>query len=178
MNQTNTILKEEIFHSDNLDLTGSGYTRKAVRAVIIHKSQILLIHSPVNGDYKFPGGGIKNGETCDLALKREVAEECGLHLKSINSLLGIITEYNNAKEPHLDYFKMESFYYYCTIESTVFGDQNLDQYEKDLDFRPEWISLKDAINKNKAIICSGEKYPPWTKRETLFLEYLGKDLFK
>lgn len=55
-------LKEFIKDKD-LKLTGNNITREAVKGIIFRKNKILLIHSRVNNDYKFPGGGIEKNET-------------------------------------------------------------------------------------------------------------------
>ena len=123
-------MKKEIFHSKQLNISGKGIIRNAVRGVIIRGSRLLLIYSPVNGDYKFPGGGIKIAETHDTALKREIMEECGAEISKINEISGMITEYSKPREESFDYFAMQSFYYYCELENQTPGRQNLDNYEK------------------------------------------------
>lgn len=70
--------KEILYHSQSLNLNGKKFYRETVRAVLIKDSRILLIYSPINGDYKFPGGGIEEPETHELSLKREIMEECGM----------------------------------------------------------------------------------------------------
>ena len=50
----------------------------------------------------------------------------------------------------------------------------LDDYEKDLNFKFEFVSVKDAYEKNKSLlVCSdGETVNFWVERETLVLEKL------
>lgn len=168
-------LKYELFHSENLNLSGSSISRNAVRGVISDNTKLLLIYSPVNGDYKFPGGGIEISETHDSALKREVREECGLELASINAFLGIITEYNTPHEEELDVFVMQSFYYLCSIGDSRYQNQNLDDYEKELEFTPRWIELEEAINVNQNLMKTSSDFPGWTKRDTFFLNYLAEN---
>jgi 8-oxo-dGTP pyrophosphatase MutT (NUDIX family) len=50
--------------------------REAIRAIILQKNTILLVHSN-KGDYKFPGGGVEGQESHSECLIREVAEETG-----------------------------------------------------------------------------------------------------
>lgn len=167
-------MKTELFHSKNLNLKGRNVKRFAVRGIIFNNNKILMIHSEVNGDYKFPGGGIKEGESHDEALKREILEECGLNVEKKGALLGELSEFRDAYEDEIDYFKMESFYYKCSISSFEFQELSLDPYEEELKFRPKWISINDAIIQNKKIINS-DQCPKWTKRDTHFLEYLNKN---
>lgn len=165
-----------IHHSANLKLDGDGVFRTAVRAVVFRNSEMLLVHSLTNGDYKFPGGGEEEGEDHEDALRRELMEECGLTLKSVRGLIGTITEYDRAREDSKDFFKMDSFYYECTVQDTGFGVQTLDKYETELRFSPRWVTIEEAIAKNEEIMRSGKVFPRWTKRDTLFLKYYAQNL--
>jgi len=70
---------------------------------------------------------------------------------------------------------MASFYYICDVDPN-FGEQSLDQYEKDLGFTPEWVNIDEAISKNKRLMAS-DNFPRWTPRETFVLEYI-KEKFR
>jgi len=168
-------MTHRLFHSDNIKQEGKGIIRNAVRGVISNRSKLLMIYSPINGDYKFPGGGIEDSETHELALQREISEECGLSLKSMNSIVGMITEYSRPKEKDFDYFAMQSFYYHCSLKDFNFTSQKLDNYEKDLGFTPEWIDIGNAISVNQEIMRTKNNFPRWTKRDTYFLKYLSKN---
>ena len=167
------MLTKQIFHNKNLNLNGSCIKREAVRAVIIRDDKYLLIYSPVNGDYKFPGGGMEPGESIEDALRREVLEECGFEINEIKSQNGLISEFSEAREDHIDYFQMDSHYYFCTVYSDRQYNQKLDDYERDLGFKPVWITLEEALKTNRKILQDNPLPPKWTKRETLFLEYLN-----
>ena len=52
------------------------------------QGQVLLLKSPRDGDWEFPGGQVEEGETIPYALEREVLEETGLIIK-VKSLVGI-----------------------------------------------------------------------------------------
>lgn len=42
------------------------------------KTKVLVIHMDMNNDYGLPGGHIDEGEDIEEALRRELAEECGI----------------------------------------------------------------------------------------------------
>ncbi len=65
-------LLTQIFHKPNLSLIAKTVTRNAARAIILRRDQVLMVHSLVNGDYKFPGGGVEDGEEHATTLQREL----------------------------------------------------------------------------------------------------------
>lgn len=158
----------EIYCKENLNLNGKIYYREAVRAIVLENSKILLIHSKLNGDYKLPGGGIEEGETLKEALVREVQEEAGIIVEAEKEVLRVM-EYDEGQFDDCDVFKMLSIYYKCkAVEET---QQNLDSYELEIGFIPEWVNIDEAIINNKKILESGN-FPRWTKRETQVLEFI------
>jgi 8-oxo-dGTP diphosphatase len=42
------------------------------------KTKVLVIHMDKNNDYGLPGGHIDEGEDIEVAVRRELAEECGI----------------------------------------------------------------------------------------------------
>ena len=165
------ILKE-IFRDQGLDLNGRMEYRSAIRAVAIRGRTLLMVYSPVNGDYKFPGGGVKKKEKLEHALKREIQEECGMNLIRILQDTGCIIDYAISKKRNFDVFKMTSCYYLCEVDLTIFR-QRLDSYEEKLGFQAVWIDIETAIETNKAVLSDKTKQPPlWTAREVFMLEYL------
>ena len=62
----------------NYNKNGTKFERPSARAIIIKDGKLAMIHSLKYDYYKFPGGGIKNGEEKENALVREVLEEAGL----------------------------------------------------------------------------------------------------
>lgn len=168
----------EIFRSPDLNIHGKTDHRSAVRAVVMREKELLMIYSPVNGDYKFPGGGVEKGENPEIALRREVAEECGMNLKRILEGIGCIVEYMIPMKTEFDVFKMTSSYYLCEIDSVIEAQQ-LDDYEEELGFQPVWVDIDTAIQTNKAILQGETKgSPQWTTREVFMLEYIQKVFLK
>lgn len=163
----------ELYRSEGINVLGKTIHRNAVRAVILRGRDLLMIHSTAVGDYKFPGGGVQEGESHQQALAREVKEECGALLESFGEGIGIVLEYNFPMEAEYDVFKMTSYYYWCQV-ADAFGEQALDDYEKDLGFTPAWIDVNEAILKNQSLLKS-ENPPEWLKRELFILEYIERN---
>lgn len=160
-----------------LEVSGKCLLRKATRAIIYSRRKLLMVYSTVNQDYKFPGGGVKKGETLIDALKREVREECGYSAIQVDKPFGKIIELRQPKERAYDVFKMVSYYFLCQIPaSAVLLSTNLDKYEMDLGFTPIWIELDEAISQNQMVLKRDpEQIPRWTVRDTFILELL-KDI--
>ncbi|MBA4385965.1 MAG: hypothetical protein C0410_14595 [Anaerolinea sp.] len=165
----------EIDRRPNVPHEGKIICREAVRAVIIRGRELLLVHSRVNGDYKFPGGGIETDEFQESALIREVAEESGGRVTSKPKPFGKVLEFDFPTEKEFTSFCMTSFYYVCEVDP-VLGPQQLDDYEARLGFVPEWVDIDTAISNNQALLNSGNKIERWVKRETRVLEIVRDEL--
>lgn len=142
--------------------------RMAARAVIF-KGNLLLMVKSNDGDYKFPGGGIENGESEIEALIREVREETGYMVSAIKKKLGIFTE-RRTDATHNDIFEMCSAYYLCDIAEEQQSNK-LDDYEMALGFKETWIDINDAIEKNE-LILERNTCGIWVKRENHVLRIL------
>ena len=164
----------EIHRRAGINLKGKTIYRAAVRGVVLRGRYLLMIHSSNVGDYKFPGGGVDEGETHAQALIREIQEECGMSVLHIGLEIGAVIEYNIPMEQDYDVFKMTSHYYQCEVQDG-FGAQKLDGYEQELGFKPVWIDIDSAIQLNKALLHS-DKTPEWLRRETFVLEYIRQHL--
>lgn len=164
----------EIHRAEGINTHGKTVHRTAVRAVILRGPELLMVYSSNVGDYKFPGGGVDIGETHQQALARELLEECGASLLSVDGEFGAVVEYNFAEEKEYDVFKMTSYYYFCQIREE-FGSQKLDGYEKELGFQPLWINIDEAILLNRSLLETDE-IPQWLHREIFILEHLKRSM--
>lgn len=144
--------------------------RDAVRAIILRKGKILLVFSEESKEFKFPGGGVGDLEGREGALRREVMEEVGKEINSINESLGYVDQIYNDIYDERKYFFLRSYYYFCEVSDSNF-DQNLDVYEQNLKFTPKWVTVDEAIELNQIKYDNGSEYH-WTERELYVLKLL------
>ncbi|MFJ7826693.1 NUDIX hydrolase [Psychrobacillus sp. NPDC096623] len=150
--------------------------REAIRAIIFQKNNILLVRSN-KGDYKFPGGGGECNESHSECLIREVAEETGYINCIIKDKLGSVIEKKLDEFDNNALFQMTSHYYLCELMNDKRIAQQLDDYESAQEFRPEWVSLNDAIAQNEKIMNSlDSEKNSWIKREIFVLKELKNRL--
>ena len=73
---------KELFSLDmkDYDPDGKVFSRPSARAIVFKNDKVLLVYSKKYNYYKFPGGGIENGEKPEDALIREVREETGYQI--------------------------------------------------------------------------------------------------
>jgi 8-oxo-dGTP pyrophosphatase MutT (NUDIX family) len=173
------LFNEVHYRNDNnlLDFNTSNIIlREAVRAIILDKNNVLMAHLEKTGEYKFPGGGKEKTETVEEALKREVLEEVGYNVITIKEKIGTVTEFALAKEGGNSILKMVSAYYLAEIDNTPL-EQQLEEYEKELLFKPCWVEMEEAYKTNKETI--EDKKADKTggiNRETLVLEIIKEKL--
>ena len=175
--------------------------RTAVRGVIHYQNKLLMVRTN-EGDYKFPGGGMEEGETDKETLLREITEETGYTDIHIGLLIGKAFEQNIDTEDPSQYFQMESRYYECWLMSDHRAESAMDGYEEKLGFAPEFVTVEEAyrsnrklldreqkklrdfiqrsyIQGNKEQLASGITFSskiPWLERETGVLSKLNRSL--
>ena len=144
--------------------------RNSVRAIILKGNKLLMVYSEKSKEYKFPGGGLEHDETREVALKREVIEEVGHQIKSVNEPLGYVDQLLNDKYDEDKYFYQRSYYYFCEVEDEYVG-MKLSESEQALRFTPVWVTLNDAINVNQFKVDNDNEFF-WTERELFILKLL------
>lgn len=141
----------DLFQIDLQDYTpgGSVFRRPSVRAVIVREGKVLLVHSKKYDYYKFPGGGIRDGETHVQALTRELQEETGYRiLPETVEEFGRVVRRQKDTYGAFDVFEQENFYYFCEVEETP-GEVSLDAYEKEEGFTAVWMDPFLAARHNQ-----------------------------
>jgi len=160
----------DLFHRNDIDVSRKHKNRIAVRAVIMNGNCITMAYLRKNNEYKFPGGGVKQNETMEDALRREIKEEIGASLKSIKKELGTVTEYDRNDEDGDEYFRMESHYYEVEINNEI-NEQELDEYEEELEYVMKIVNIEEALDTNRSTMNKiTENKTKWIERETLVLE--------
>lgn len=137
-----------LFESDykNYNENGTVGRRPSVRGIIIKNGLIAMVHSLKYDYYKFPGGGIDEGESHEETLMREVREEAGLIVVP-NSIKEYGKVLRKEKGKIEDIFIQENYYYFCEAAETA-SSQALDDYEAEEQFTLEWVRPEIAIDTN------------------------------
>lgn len=175
--------------------------RSAVRGIVHYQNKLLMVCTK-EGDYKFPGGGIEEGESEKEALLREITEETGYTDIHIGLAIGKTFEQNIDVDDPTIYFQMESCYYECWLMSEERMDGAGVDYEEKEGFHPEFVTVEEALAKNNYLLLSEQKKLrdfiqksyinanrkkateeitfvsniPWLERETAVLGRLNKSL--
>lgn len=141
-----TIVEDNLIISKKSDIK----TRKTVRAIVINnKNEVLMMYSKLFNDYTFPGGGVKNHETLDEALLRELSEEVGAIDVTIKERVGRIKEYKYSISDSPEVYRQISYYFVCEVGS--YGATNLVPSELYHGLEPKFLNVEEVIKHNKEI---------------------------
>ncbi len=165
-----------LFEMDKKDYGGCThtYTRNSARSIIIRDGRIAMVHSLKYDYYKFPGGGIENGENPRDAMIRETREEAGLIVipETVREY-GYVHRIQKSDKDDSECFVQDNYYYLCNAEEDPIS-QELDEYEAKELYRLEYVDAATAIGKNRNV-----KDSPYNgmmfEREARVLELLQAD---
>ena len=154
--------------------------RDSARAIIhVGDDKLALVYATKLGYYKFPGGGIHDGEDKLVALAREVQEEVGLVLvaESVREF-GVATRYQKSALAENIIFVQDNFYYECDVERDEQGNlkiisQKLDAYEDQAGFELRLVSIKEAALANRLYRDTNDFDIAMIARDTRVLEMLA-----
>ncbi len=163
----------EMDKKDYADCTHT-FTRNSARSIMIRGGKVAMIHSLKYDYYKFPGGGIKNGESPIEAMIRETREEAGLVVipESVKEY-GFVHRIQRSDVDATECFIQDSTYYLCEALDQV-TSQQLDDYEAQESYRLEYVEPRVAMSKN----CNVKNSPynqMMFEREARVLENLIAD---
>ena len=137
-----------LFEMDKKDYENCthSFVRNSARSIIILNKKLAMIHSMKYDYYKFPGGGIENGENPIDAMIRETREEAGLVVKPETAKeYGYVHRIQKGEKE--DKFIQDNYYYLCEAEGAI-ERQELDDYEEDEKFTLEFVTPQYAIEVN------------------------------
>ena len=162
-----------LFEMDKRDYANCthSFRRDSARSIIISNKKLAMIHSTKYDYYKFPGGGIENGEDPITAMVRETCEEAGLVVKPETvKEYGYVHRIQRSDMDVTECFVQDNYYYLCQVEDTVVA-QCLDNYEAQENYVLEYVTPQIAIMKNRSV--SQSPYNPMMfEREAKVIEML------
>jgi len=141
--------------------------KKSARAILFNEdNKIAIIYVSKDNYHKLPGGSFEGDENFDSALKREILEETGFEVKSIEKEVGMVLEFRNDKNWEA------LFINYCVIAKTdgIGIEQAFTDYESEHGFELKWMGLDEAISilSNENPDCYNGKFI--VPRELMFLK--------
>ena len=145
-----------LFEMDKRDYENCthSFVRNSARSIIISNKKIAMVHSMKYDYYKFPGGGIENGEPPITAMVRETREEAGLVIKPETvKEYGYVHRIQKSDMDATECFVQDNYYYLCQAEDEVVA-QCLDNYEAKENYVLEYVIPQIAIMKNRSVSLS------------------------
>ncbi|MBN1923853.1 MAG: NUDIX domain-containing protein [Nanoarchaeota archaeon] len=134
------IQESDVFDGGKDYFNASYKVRKAARGVIFNKERkIAVLYVAKHNYYKLPGGGFEQGESAELAFKREMREETGTEA-TMETPIGVIIEYRNKQK------RLQISYCYYGRVTDESGEPQFTKKELDKGFKLKWVPLDEAIN--------------------------------
>jgi mutator protein MutT len=103
--------------------------RVGVGAVVLDGGRVLLVRRgkpPLAGKWSLPGGLVELGETTREAIKREVAEECGLEI-CVGEVAGILDRVVRDAEGRIRYHWVLVDYVASLVAGTLCAASDADE---------------------------------------------------
>jgi len=121
-------MREIVFNNNSLNISDIDEKVVRTKAIIVNsKDEIMLGYS--NNTYQFPGGHLKDGETLEECLLREIKEETGIELESgLEEPIAVIRDFKKDY-PKVGKNRQNEIYYYV-----VKTDMDVDLDNTDYDF--------------------------------------------
>lgn len=137
----NQIFKHaNLFPNDKIPAPAVYETRSTVKGIILDEfNRIALVSTKGSGRYFLPGGGIEEGESPEIALRREAMEGVGCDIKIIKKFAS--TEEYRDREGKL--FKTE-----CFLARVSKDEEDAQFIPEDSLFGPDniWVPRAEAID--------------------------------
>ncbi|MGB1238191.1 MAG: NUDIX hydrolase [Pseudomonadales bacterium] len=155
--------------------SGSSFVRRACRGIVLRERQILLLYTARYDDYSLPGGGVDEGESLLVGLRREMREEAGA--QQLNNIVsfGLYREFRPWHKGGFDTVQMDSYCYQVELQGELVAP-SLETYEQQNGMHPLWIDIDEAIAHNRAVMAHSEKCGLSIVRETYLLGLIAEEL--
>jgi ADP-ribose pyrophosphatase YjhB (NUDIX family) len=169
-------LLHTLIHPQLRSTEGAALERLAVRAIVLHGEDILLLYTRRYNDYSFPGGGLNDGEEVVDGLQRELQEETGARNIEVVRYYGYIDEYRPYHKPEYDLMYMRSHFYVCQADREL-GTTAPESYEQANGMVPQWTNIRHAIAHNEQVLAQKASTMGLSiHRETLMLKQVADEL--
>ena len=112
--------------------------RVGVGAVVLDNGRVLLVcrgKPPLMGKWSLPGGMVELGETTREAIRREVAEECGLEIR-VGEVAGILDRVVRDAEGRIRYHWVLVDYVAFLESGTLCAASDADE--------AQWVDVDDV----------------------------------
>lgn len=170
------LIKEFSFIDNHTTHLGERLLRPAIRAIVIKKGKILLLHTERYQDYSLPGGGVSQGESLQQALIRELFEETGAQNVTNVMPYGLIREFRENVKQTNQIIEMLSYCFTCDVGDQL-QEQSLEDYELANGMTVHWVDIEQAIAYNKQTMANNKQKGISITRETFLLEHIAEHLF-
>jgi 8-oxo-dGTP pyrophosphatase MutT (NUDIX family) len=123
--------------------------REAVRAVVLDRDNRVLLFKAFPDKTRLrhfwitPGGGVGTGESATAALKRELAEECGLTAAEIGPLIWVrdhVFPMPHSGQP----MRQRERYYLVRVEQHAVDVSGWDEFERSFMGEHRWWTLGEV----------------------------------
>jgi 8-oxo-dGTP pyrophosphatase MutT (NUDIX family) len=162
-------------HAGIDNVSAKKFTRKATRAIVLNRENILLLYTQRYHDYSLPGGGIDEGESNIAGLVRELKEETGAHNVQNIREFGLYEEFRPWHKPDFDIVHMLSYCYICSIDDELLSPE-LESHEIANGMHPVWMNIHEAITHNEETMAKSAKKGLSIERETFLLKLIVSEL--
>ena len=113
-----------------------------VSSIFRHENKILLHHELNSIHYTLPGGRVKEGETTEETLRREIKEEMGQEVKIIKSVSFMENLFTDNKKK---YHEILVTYELEFIDKSMYEKEVIPTIEKDKELEFIWYDI-DKLN--------------------------------
>ena len=125
--------------------------RPSVYAIVVHEGKLLMTITRSTGKYALPGGALDIGEPMEVALRRELKEECGIEIEIVKHAFFEETFFyyeplDKAWQCHLFFFVCRPLSFNLSDERNEVGDESV---------HPQWVEMK-TLKAEQIQVCGEE----------------------